>query len=69
MLALFAYTAVSPWLALPTLAACLRDVTDGVDVCAAQNVLLSRDEIVAATKNDVLLRFINVFYLMSRKRR
>lgn len=25
--------------------------------------------IVAATKNDVLLRFINVFYLMSRKRR
>jgi DNA-binding FadR family transcriptional regulator len=24
---------------------------------------------VAATKNDVLLRFINVFYLMSRKRR
>jgi DNA-binding FadR family transcriptional regulator len=25
--------------------------------------------IVAATKNDVLLRFVNVFYLMSRKRR
>jgi DNA-binding FadR family transcriptional regulator len=25
--------------------------------------------IVAATKNDVLVRFINVFYLMSRKRR
>ena len=25
--------------------------------------------IVAATKNDVLLRFINVFYLMSKKRR
>ncbi|MEP7294656.1 MAG: FadR/GntR family transcriptional regulator [Burkholderiales bacterium] len=35
----------------------------------AEHDALFHKAIVAATKNDVLLRFINVFYLMSRKRR
>ena len=65
--------------------ACLRRTQEDLDrlkqVLDASAAAIERGEtlaeldaefhkaIVAATKNDVLLRFINVFYLMSRKRR
>ena len=65
--------------------ACLRRTQQDLDrltqLLAASAAAIERGEtlaeldadfhkaIVAATKNDVLLRFINVFYLMSRKRR
>jgi len=65
--------------------ACLRRTQDDLDrlreLLDASTAALQRGEtlaaldaefhkaIVAATKNDVMLRFINVFYLMSRKRR
>jgi DNA-binding FadR family transcriptional regulator len=65
--------------------ACLRRTQEDLDhlqqILHDSEVAMARGEtlaefdplfhkaIVAATKNDVLLRFINVFYLMSRKRR
>ncbi len=65
--------------------ACLRRTQDDLDrlqqILRDSEAAMARGEtlaefdplfhkaIVAATKNDVLLRFINVFYLMSRKRR
>lgn len=65
--------------------ACLRRTQEDLDrlqqILCASAAAIARGEtlaeldavfhkaIAAATKNDVLLRFINVFYLMSRKRR
>ncbi len=53
----------------------LRAILDQSDAAMASGGTLAdldaefHKAIVAATHNDVLLRFINVFYLMSRKRR
>ena len=57
-----------------TWSACSRSCDDSAAAIERGETLADLDAefhkaIVAATKNDVLLRFINVFYLMSRKRR
>lgn len=56
---------------LARLQAILRDSQATIDAggTLADLDAVFHKAIVAATKNDVLLRFINVFYLMSRKRR